>query len=439
MKKLLMALLLLGAIGAKAQNSKHLTLQEAFSLAVSNSKQLALSTATLKEAQARLEHAKDQAWPEVKASATYLHINSPSISMKGSDNSGGSSSGSNSMTSLFSNLHDIGLTQLSVSQPVFAGFKIRYTKVMERYLTEAAKYDTTTAKNKVLLNAASALYQYYEILQTKALVEKNLKQAQQRVAEFKNLEAQSLLPRNDRLKAELQVNNIELTRTDISNNLALAEYTLNILLGLPDNTIIELDTLTMFKEPTVTTWEDYLQKGIENRSDLKAAQYQLKASEANIRVAKSSHYPSFGLNAGYFNAYIPNVLTMTNALNGGFGLQYNITSLFSRSVIQHAKAKQQQAALSELIAGDNARIEIKKNFLNYQKAQEKIRISKQAIEQAQENYLITKNKYNAGLVILSDYLEADVILLQTQINYASARSESMIAYYELEESTGSIQ
>jgi outer membrane protein TolC len=108
-------------------------------------------------------------------------------------------------------------------------------------------------------------------------------------------------------------------------------------------------------------------------------------------------------------------------------------------MIQEAKAQQRKAELAQQITTDEVRSEIKKNFLNYQTAIEKIRLSRLTIEQAQENYNIVKNKFNAGLVIMSDYLDADVTLLQAKINLTTAQAESMIAYYDLKESTGSIQ
>jgi outer membrane protein TolC len=426
-----------------AQNTRQLSLDEAIKLGVENSKQLRQAEASLDEAKARVAQARDRAWPEVKVSATYLRINTPKVSFKNSSddsNSGGSSDGGNSLGAAFSNLHEIQLGQVSLTQPIFSGFKIRNTRLMETYLAEAARYDVNTSKSKVVVNTARAFFNYYELLETQKLVEQNLRQAQQRVTEFKNLEAQSLLARNDRLKAELQANNIELTRTEVNNNVALAQFNLNILLGLPDSTVLMIDTTEMFKNPPIATWDIYLQKGLENRSELKSAQWQVKAGEASERIAKANRYPSLALTAGYVNANLPGVLSVTNALNAGLSLQWNITgAIHSKHVINEARAREQKTKLSEQISNDQVRSQIKEKFLNYQKSLEKIRLSEQAIVQAEENFKITKNKYEAGLVILSDYLDADVTLLQTRIDMATARSERMIAYYELEESVGNIQ
>jgi outer membrane protein len=432
-------LLLFLATVTQAQNTKRLTLKEAIDLALLNSKQLKLADAKVQEAQARVAQAKDKAWPEVKASATYLRINTPNVTMQNSGESNGGGQGSAGLGAIFSNLHDIGLAQLTVSEPIFAGFRIHNTKLMEHYLAEATKYDATTAKSEVTVNTSRALFQFYQLLETRKLIDQNLKQAEQRVAEFKNLESQSLLPRNDRLKAELQVNNIQLTRTEVENNLQLSQYNLGLLLGLPDGTTIDLDTAGMFVNNVLGTWETYLQSGLENRSELKASVMRIESGKSATKIAKAIRYPTLGLSAGYVNAYIPNVLTVTNALNGGLALQYNLTgAIHGRHLMQEAKARQLQAEIAAQASEDNVKLEIKQKMLNYQKAQEKIALSQRAIEQAGENFNITKNKYDAGLVIMSDYLDADVLLLQSRINFATAKAESMIAYYELQEATGNI-
>lgn len=441
-RKIIIVLLSLCSYASLAQ-TKQLTLQEALHLAVENSDELKVSKANLEIAKAKVLQARDQALPEVKASATYLRINSPTVDFKGGQEDTGDDAGGDSNSgplASLSNMNSIMLAQLSLTQPIFAGFRIKNTRIMQHYLEEAAKYDEATTRNRILVNTAKAIFQYYQLLETKKLLDQNLQRAQQRVTEFANLETQGLLARNDRLKAELQVNNIEFARTEVNNNLQLAEYSLVILLGLPENTTIQLDTTGMFKDPAFNTQANYEQQALESRADVKSAQMHFEAGKAGTRIAKASRYPVLALSGGYVNAYIPDVVTITNALNAGLALQYNLSNIFySKHNIQEAKAKQYQAELSVKMVNDKVKLDVKRRFLNYQKSLEKIQLSKRAIEQAQENFNISKNKFNAGLMILSDYLDADVILLQSQIDYATAKSESMIAYYELEESTGNIQ
>jgi outer membrane protein len=164
----------IGVSALHAQNARRINLKEALDLAVTNSKQLMLAEASVQQARARVAQAKDKAWPEVKASASYLRINTPNISLQNSGSESGSGSTGSGLGAVFANLHDIGLAQLSVSQPVFAGFRIHNTKLMEQYLADAAQYDATTAKSKVVVNTARALFQYYQLIETQKLIDQDL-------------------------------------------------------------------------------------------------------------------------------------------------------------------------------------------------------------------------------------------------------------------------
>lgn len=437
-KTILIIVSLLTMCGVHAQSRRKLTLQEAIDLGVTNSKQVALSESKLNEAEAKVAAARDKMWPELSVSANYLRINTPTISLGDNVANSGSSSGS-SPFAVFANLHSLGLAQVTLSESIFAGFRVKNNKLMSEYLRQAAQYDTQTAKSKVKLNTAKAFYQYYELLQTRNVVSENLKQEQQRVKEFKNQEEQKLLARNDRLKAELLVNNVELSLTEVNNNVKLAEYNLTILLGLPVETVFEIDTTGMFNISNLSSWNDYLQQGLENRSELKAAQYHVKSGESAYKIAKANQLPTLGLSAGFINAYVPDIITITNALNAGVSFKYNVTgAIHARYVMREARSQHQQAEISEQLLKDQASIEIKRNYLKCHELLEKLSITNRAIEQALENFQITQNKYNQGLVILSDYLDADVLLLQARINHATTKAESMMAYYELQESIGSL-
>jgi len=425
-----------------AQHIQKITLQSAVAMGVENSTQLMTSHAKLTEAQAKVREAQDRFLPDVGVSGSYLRVNTPNIKMsKPSDNSSGSNNGpSSSPLSSFSNLHSLGLLQVTASEPLFNGFKLRHNKTMTKYLEEAARYDVETTKSAVALNTMKAVYQYYELLETRKVVEENLKQAEQRAEEFRNLEKNGVLPRNDRLRAELQANSIELGLTEVNNNVQMAEYNLIILLGLPEDTQVVLDTNGMFEVSENSTWEEYLQQGLENRNELKSVAYKVKASEMNYKMVKADRLPSLGLSAGLVNAYLPNVVTINNALNAGLSLRYSITgALHASHKMREVRAQMDQVDAAQKEIGNNIRMEIKQNFLKYRQMQDKLEITDRAIAQAQENFTICENKYKNGLLLLSDYLDANTLLLESKLNYATTHADVMVAYYELQQSIGNLK
>jgi outer membrane protein len=434
----LLSICVLLATASVAQEVRTITLKDAIDLGYTNSKQLAISKAKVQEAQAKLDQAKDRALPEVSVSGMYMHLNTPTITSAGS--SDGGSSGGESPMAAFSNLHDLGLVQVSSSMPIYNGLKIRNTKIMNEYLSEAARYDEQTTKSEVSLNTIKAIYQYYELLESRKVIEENLRHEKQLVEEFKQKEVQGLLARNDRLKTELQANRVELALTEVNHTVELAAYNLNILLGLPESTAIQLDTVGMFSIKPTDSWDSYLSAGLSNRSEIKSAGLQVKASETNYKIAKSSRYPTVGISAGYVNAYIPNVFNVTNALNAGVSVKYNITGAFHATHgIREARARAEQATSSQLMQEDAIRVQVRGKYLHYLEMQDKLVINYKSIEQAEENFQISDSKYNQGLMILSDYLDADVARLRSRIDYTTNRAETMIAYYELQESIGALQ
>ncbi|MEJ1238790.1 TolC family protein [Chryseolinea sp. T2] len=435
----LLSICVLLASGVFAQEVRTITLSEAIELGYANSKQLAISKAKVQEAQAKLDQAKDRQLPDVSVGGNYMHINTPTISMANASDGGGSSGGESPLAA-FSNLHDIGLVQVTASMPIYNGLKIRNTRVMNEYLSEASHYDEQTTKSEVSINTIKAIYQYYELLESRKVIEENLRQQQQLVEEFKNKEAQGVLARNDRLKTELQANRVELGLTEVNHTVELAAYNLNILLGLPESTVLQLDTAGLFMIKPTDTWDSYLNAGLSNRSDIKSASLQVKAADTNYKIAKSARYPTVGISTGYVNAYVPNVFNVYNALNAGLSLKYSITGAFHATHgIREARSRADQAASAQALQEDNLRIKIRGKYLRYLEMQDKLVINDKSVRQAQENYQISDNKYNQGLMLLSDYLDANVSLLRSRLDYATGRAETMVAYYELQESIGALQ
>jgi outer membrane protein TolC len=69
-------------------------------------------------------------------------------------------------------------------------------------------------------------------------------------------------------------------------------------------------------------------------------------------------------------------------------------------------------------------------------SQKKIDVYAKAIEQADENYRIVKNKYANSLATLTDLLEADVSQLQAHLNYSFAKADAVVVYNQLLQAAG---
>ena len=425
---------LLLVMNIHAQDKKVITLDEAIDLSIRNNHQLKTDQAKIDEATAALKEATEKRLPNASISGSYLRLNSANFDLKTKGNGGSSGSGGESPK-----VNQLAYGLLNVSLPVYQGGRIKYGIESSRYLAEAVKLDATDDRDEVIENTIEAFANLFKAKTAVRLVKENLAQSQQRTKDFSNMEKNGLLARNDLLKAQLQSSNLELSLLDAENNAQLANLNMNLMLGLPNATELVMDTTGIEKKNDPRTLEEFLQTAKDNRKDISALALRKKAGETDIKSAKADMLPSLQLSGGYIAADVPNVFTVTNALNIGVGVSYNIASLWkTKSKVQQADAKVRQIVQSQAILDDNITMQVNKSYLALISNRKKIEVYATAVEQAEENYRIVKNKFDNSLATTTDLLEADVAQLQSRLNYTLARADAFVSYHKLLQVTGTL-
>lgn len=428
------SLLLFCITSIKAQEVKHLSLNEAIELSITNSKQLKANKAKIEEATALLHEATDQRLPDFRISGSYLYLPAnPTVDLKVKTNSNGNGGTEASDRKI----HQAAYGMASVSLPVYSGGRITYGIESARYLKQAAELDADNDREEVIMNTVNAFINLYKANAAVDLVKESLQQSQQRVTDFRNLEKNGLLARNDLLKAELQTSNVELSLLDAENNRKLATVNMNLMLGLPERTALQPDSASLMEPSGVKSLEDYEQLALQHRKDMEALSYRIKAASTGVKAAKGETLPSLALTAGYVAIHVPQLITVTNAVNLGVGVQYSLSSLWKTNAkIKQAKARELQLQANEEQLNDAVRLAVNQSYQNYFLSLKKIEVYIKAIEQASENYKITKNKYDNSLVTTTDLLDADVAQLQARLNYTFAKADAISAYNKLLQAAG---
>ncbi len=426
----LIPLLLLSFSGFTQDGGRKISLDEAIDLSIKNSKPLRAAHARIDQAAANTTVSKQNQLPDFKISGSYLRLTQPNIDLQYKSNSGGSAA-----APIVVNQAAYGTANLSL--PVFSGFKIQYGIRSSEFLEKAAVLDADQDKEAVIMNTIDAFTNLYKARANLRVIEENLAQSRSRDADFANLEKNGLLARNDKLKALLQTANIELTMADVENNLKLAMVNMNIMLGLPEETVIIPDSASLVEPGDIKGLQDYEQLALQNRKDMQAISYRKKASEVGIQTAKADYYPSLALTGGYIVADIPGFITITNAVTFGVGLSYNVSSLWKTNAhVTGAKAKLAEVQANEEDLYDQVRIQVNQAYEDLLTANKKIQVSQVAIDQGIENYKIVKNKYDNSLLTVTDLLDANALMLQSQISLELAKADAIVAYNTLLERAG---
>ena len=423
------AALLLGIQHLVAQESRTITLKEAIDLTLNYSKTLQLDKVKMEEAAAAIKEAYQKKQPDASISATFLYFPlQPNIDLKSGSNSGGTPAANVLMYST-----------ANISLPVYTGGRLKYGIESAKYLEQAVKLDVENDRQLVILNVVNACINLYKAQVAITLMKENLQQSLQRVKDFTNLEKNGLLPRNDLMKAELQSSNIELALLDAESNYKIAAVNMNLMMGLPEQTLLIPDRTGLALPTSIKTLDEYEQAALKERKEIGAASSRKNAAVIGVKNAKSNYYPTIALTGGYIAADIPKVLSITNAVNVGMGVKYNLASLWkTKTSINQATLKVRQLELGEALLNDNIRMQVNQAYQYYLVSEKKIQVYEKAVLQATENYRVTKNKYENSLATTTELLDADVALLQTKLSVTNSKADSFLAYNKLLQVTGAL-
>ena len=417
----------IGISSINAQDKTSLKLEEAIQLAWTKSNEVSLANTKVETKKQELQSVKNTQYPDLKLTGQFLQLTEPTVNLE-----------VNAGSTAFPVPDRMLIGQASLKMPLFAGMKIQNGIKLQDNLYQAENAMASKTKEDVAMRVINYYANLYKTQRTIELLKENQKSAQQRVTDFIALEKNEIIPRNDLLKSQLQVSKIQLSLDEALNNEKIINYYLVTLLKLPLETklaVAESDLIS-FSANSVPTDE---QPAFQNRKDLEALQFQEKATQDNIKIAKGDYYPHVALTGGYAALNLNNVIALENAMFIGLGISYDLSGIIKNGTqVKIAESKALELKNTEELLKDNIRIQVQQAITNYDLAIKQNTVYKQAVEQAVENYRIVKDKYDNGLSDTNDLLEADVEQLKSKISETIARVDVIQKYYELLSATGQL-
>lgn len=330
------ACFLIGITGF-AQEKKTMSLKEAISIVITNSNEAVLANTKVTTSQLELETMKNNQYPSAKVSGQYMRLTNANVT----SHLGGSGSGLD--------VSQLLIGQANVAMLVFSGFKLKNSINASENLYKAQTFSSSHTKEQLAIEVVELFANLYKSQEMVKLFQENLKSAQQRTKDFSAMVDNGLMARNDLLKAQLQESNIQLSLDMAIKNVNIINYQLVTLLRLPEKTVIAIDINTVKSDMA----KNQLTTINGQRNDLEALSFQQKASEAGIKIAKAGYYPSLALTGGYIALDLKNTITVTNAMNFGVGLNYDLASIFKNGKeVKLAKSKAEQTTQAIAILTD---------------------------------------------------------------------------------------
>lgn len=419
-----------------AQQTIVLTLSDAEQRALQTSKSLQVSQARIQQAISRTKEISTSKLPSLQLQGGYSHL-SPVPPFQFTPPFPGAQP-----VTIAPVILDQSQIRLQLQHILFAGGRILASEEAASYQAQAAADDYRVDQTRILFTLRSTYWNLYKLRSTRQALQQTLRQLEARLQEAENLKKAGIATQNDVLKLRVQLASTKATTFDVEAQEKALAVILNNLIGLPLNTAITLATEPTASDTLALNLDSLLTEALSTRPDIAAAQARIRASEAGVTAAKASWFPTIALTAGYLYAnpnqrILPNRKQFDGTWDVGINLSWNAWNwLQPQYQLEQARAQYEQAKAATEAQRDNAAVEITQNYVALQPARERISVAHEALLQAEENYSITVNRFNAGLATSTDLLDAETMLLQARINEINARADYMIAYSRLLNSLG---
>ncbi|MBY0065711.1 MULTISPECIES: TolC family protein [Empedobacter] len=421
--KIFLPICLVVATFAHAQET-NVSLQEVIQQSLQNNKSVKVAEAAKNTNEYKVQSAKNNRLPDISLSGQYMHLfTTTNVDIKLPMQSSGGGMGVEP--------NQLLLGQASASVPVFAGFKIKNAIKSSELMVDLSNLQIEATKENVVWQAINLYFGLYKTQRSIDVLNENLVRANQRVKDFQNFLDNGIIARNDLLRAKLQASNVQVAIDEAETQYKNINYRLNLLTGQDESKIVHVDNVETLKTINQNS-QDYV-----NRTDVKSYDVKNQIADSQIKIAKAAYYPQLAVSAGYIAMDIDKVASVTNATNVGVGLKYDLSSLYkNKAEVEIAKAQKLENEMQKETTIDKAKVEMNEAFQKYDLAKKKNNVYKEAVEQANENYRIVKDKNDNGLADTDDLLEADVQQLQAKINQVVGDADEQLAIYEYYYTTG---
>jgi outer membrane protein len=331
-------------------------------------------------------------------------------------------------------------TRFGGSWNLFDSFASWHGINQAKQMNEAAGHQLERTDQEIVFRVVRC---YYDVL---------LARKQFEVAEQSAKTAQSIMDRSqarfdgglvvesDLLTAKVRMAARQQEVIRARNTLEVARAQLNTAMGMPLESPFQLTGGLAERELSIPAVQDLENQALANRPDLKRIACEEAAQRQSVSIAKSSFGPRVNAFAGW-EMDNPTFLAGGGGNNwlGGIEVQFDIfQGGAKRAELSRQRALQEKAVAMKRAAGDAVRLEVRKAYYDTDANRQQIEVARAAIAQAQESLRINQDRYDSGLITITDVLGAEDAARRSQTDYWEAVYHFQTSYANLELASGNL-
>ena len=349
------------------------------------------------------------------------------------------------------------LAGVNITQPLYVGGQITAANRLARIGQTVSEEQQRKIRQQVIADVDNAYYTLISVRSKVQMLEAYARQMQGLYDQVQLGVNVQMATENDLLRISTTQNEISYQLQKAHNGEQLCGLALAYAIGTDlEQVIIPTDTIFNYQSSTLNSQDLGLSEDFSSRPDLHLLQQQVKASEVEVKRARSNYLPTLALIGSYSyhdNLKLKGDLNLPNGTNLGFnhtfkgGSPYAILAL--KLPIFHWGAELKKVKKAKLSLADShlqlqqlergMRVEVRKAVQNVTDGQRMVETAIVGRQQADENLRVMRQKYDNQLCTMTDLLDAQSQWQQARSNLIEAQTQLKIYETEYLRVTGRLE
>ena len=424
-----LAAVIAGTLLATAAGAE--TLQEAWARAVQQDRGLAAVRSQAEAAELDAAAARAQRWPTLALGGSYTWFDdAPAFDF--------SFTGLPITPPELFGGDDFAMGSATVSVPLFTGGRISSSIAAAEARGRGANAQAGGAEQDLRLAVAESYVDVLRARKSLAVADSNVRTLEALVGDVGAMYERELVPKNELLAVQVALADAVQNRLRAANAAEIAQAAYNRRLGEPLDRAAVLEERIPEPDALPADLASLVQLASERRTELAALGEQARAYGQMAKVERSRVLPQVSVSGGY--NYLENqFLDDEEFAMAGVGFQW---ALFDGGQARKRAAamersrratEEQRADAESLIA-----LQVRQAWLGVDETRQRVQVSADAVDQAEENLRIARERYGAGLGTQTQLLEAESLRVQALSNRDNATLDAALARLRLARAAGSL-
>jgi outer membrane protein TolC len=343
---------------------------------------------------------------------------------------------------LYPDVPDNWRTRVDLQWPIYTGGRLDALERAARAEAAAVGADLEAARADLRLEVARAFWALVTARSSVEVLERAVERAQTHVGDVKQRLSAGLVPPNEVASAEAQESRQRMLLIEARNQRDLVASEFARLIG--ENVLgpIEPAATLDLGPPTGAELQALVAEAQASRSERQALEHRIEAAGERQSAAAAATQPVIAIGGGYDYARPnPRIFPRADRWDDSWDASVNVTwSLWDggRSKAEVAEAAASATAVRQRLAEFDSVVvlEIRQRLLEIESGRAAVAAANDAVRAAEEARRVVAERFTAGVVTHTEVLDAQLALLQAELDRTRALANVRLAQARLARATG---